>query len=288
MLPSERDMTAVTSDEVLRRCRHAVAADPSNIKALLELGDVHHRRGEHHKALSAYERVVQRYVAAGALIKAVAVFKQMHWIIARYAPELASLYRHTQVQLAEALEALGLVDDAVAQYREAARQRLLDDDDVAAEHALLALARLAPNDTAGRMLLAELQMRRGDTAQAIVALEQVVTIALTSHATHEALSALERLSTLRSHPEDARLAAELLLDRNQVGDAQLALAKLQLCYRTNPRDLRTLRLLVTAFDTVGQPRRGDEVLKEAARIARDLEAHDTVSQIIRALELRSR
>jgi ATP/maltotriose-dependent transcriptional regulator MalT len=189
--------------------------------------------------------------------------------------------------LAEILEALGLVDDALDQQRHIARRCIAANDDAGSEAALIHIIRLSPNALTARNMLAELQARRGDIDTAIITLEQVVTIALSGQQRDIALAALDRLTTLRSHPEDTRLAAEVLLERGEVGDAQLALAKLQVGYRLNPRDLRTLRLLVLAFDAVGQPRRGDEVLKEAARIARDSGARDTFARIIDVLQLRA-
>ena len=48
-----------------------------------------------------------------------------------------------------------------------------------------------------------------------------------------------------------------------------ALAKLQICFQANPRDLDTLGLLARAFTQIGQAAKAIEVQKEMARIARD-------------------
>jgi tetratricopeptide (TPR) repeat protein len=273
-------------DGRLRAVRHAVASDPNNVKALLELGDLQLKLNEHHKALSAYERVAQLYYRAGALVKAVAVYKQMHQLIARYAPQLADRYRHTEAQLAEILERLGLIDDALAQHRSHVRRNMAEGDDLSAIGALENVVRMAPHDDHARLMLASLLARR-DKEAAIVVLEQAVTMSLSAGRRASALAALETLGQLRSRPQDARLAAELLLERASAGDAQLALAKLQICYRDNPRDLRTLHLLVCAFDDVGMPRKGDEVLKEAARIARESGAQHIFGRILNALLTRA-
>ena len=46
-----------------------------------------------------------------------------------------------------------------------------------------------------------------------------------------------------------------------------ALARLQLCFEADPKDLETLALLAQAFDVIGQSSKGVEVYKEMVRIA---------------------
>ena len=272
----------------LKALRRAVAADPTDIRSLLALGDLYLKRREYDKTLSSYERVAQQYMRKGTLIKAVAVVKQMQSLIATYAPELAARYDHIHPQLARMLESLSLVDDAASKWLSIARRRWHHSKDAqATEAALREAIRIKPNDLAARGMLAELYMLTNRPDDAIVVCEQIITIALAAQARDEALSALERLATLRDDARDARLAAEVLLDRNNPGDAQAALAKLQISHRRNRRDMRTMRLLVRAFDAVQQPRRGDEVLKEAARVARDSGARDTFRRIVEALQARN-
>ena len=59
-----------------------------------------------------------------------------------------------------------------------------------------------------------------------------------------------------------------------------ALAKLQICFQANPKDLDTLDLLARAFGQLGQPRKGIEVQKEMARIAREQKRLDVFSEIV--------
>ena len=285
MLPDGQ--TSSREEHALRQLRRAVALDPADVKALLALGDYHLKHRELDKSLSAYERVAHLYHRDGTLIKAVAVYKQMHSLIATYAPTLAARFAHTRLQLAEALEQLGLIDDAGAQWKDMARRRWKARDVDGAASALTEALRIAPHDLMARSMTGELHNLTGDTAAAIIAFEQVVTMAIASGLRDDALGALEKLAGLRDRVGDVRLAAEILLERDAPEDAQAALRKLQICFRSDRRDLKTLRLLVRAFDQCGQPHKGDQVLKEAARVARDMGMRDTFAKIIDALRTRA-
>lgn len=255
----------------------------TDVRALLELGDVHFRLGEHDRALSAYERVAEIYIADGKLIKAVAVFKQMHWLIERHASDLAVRYEYTEARLAEVFEQLGLQDDALAIWRISAKRHVDAGRESEAAAVLAHIIELAPHSITPRVMLATLQARAGQTDVAVRTLENVVTLALSNGRPNDAIVALSRALKLRESVDHARLLAELLLERGTRQDAVEALANLSLCYRANRKSLPTLRLLVRAFDRVGQADKANEVLKETARIVFDSGAHDTFNRIVNAL-----
>src|SRR5438874_2461583 len=85
---------------------------------------------------------------------------------------------------------------------------------------------------------------------------------------------------------DVTLARELAESYLSRGDSKRALAKLQICFKANPRDLGTLQMLARAFQELGQLSKTVSVLKELARVhldsARNEEARRTYQQ---ALEL---
>jgi tetratricopeptide (TPR) repeat protein len=267
----------------LDACRRALEADPGDVRALLKIGDVWLRRGEHERALSSYERGAELYARAGKLVKAIAVFKQMHWLIERHAPELADRYRYTEERLAGIFEAIGLVDDALALWRNVAKHHAEQGRDSEATAVLERVLAIAHHDVSARTMLATLRARAGDADGAVLLLEQAVTIAIGHGRQAEALAALRRLLALREHADHARLAAELLLDRDGEGDAVEALSKLALAYRKNPRSLPTLRLLVRAFDRIGATDKANAVLKESARIVFESGARDSFARIVDAL-----
>src|SRR5262249_4952765 len=53
------------------------------------------------------------------------------------------------------------------------------------------------------------------------------------------------------------------------GDSKRALAKLQICFKANPRELGTLQMLARAFQDLGQISKTVSVLKELARVHQD-------------------
>ena len=63
----------------------------------------------------------------------------------------------------------------------------------------------------------------------------------------------------------------------------LALAKLQLCFQADPKNLDTLALLARAFGAIGQANKGIEVQKEMARLAKEQGRRTSSSELIEKL-----
>src|SRR3954471_21827877 len=59
-----------------------------------------------------------------------------------------------------------------------------------------------------------------------------------------------------------------------------ALAKLQICFQADPKDLETLGLLAQAFTLIGQEAKAIEVYKEMARLAREQNKTDLYGQLL--------
>jgi tetratricopeptide (TPR) repeat protein len=92
----------------------------------------------------------------------------------------------------------------------------------------------------------------------------------------------ERLSTLE--PDNLPLArelAELYLQRN---DQKRALAKLQICFKADNRDIDTLRLLGVAFQGLGQTSKTISVFKELARAYEEKGLGDEAEQVWQQVE----
>lgn len=270
-------------EEELERLRLQSFDSECDVRVLLRMGDLHLRLDELDRALSLYERGAELYASQGLLIKAVAVFKQMHWLIERRAPDLADRFAYTQIRLAELFEQLRLHDDALAIYKAAAKRHVDAGREEDACEALNRVIELAPQGVTARMMLATLKARAGETDLAVRMLEHVVTLALSANRANDAIRALQRILKLRENADHARLAAELLLDRGGREDTFEALKYLSLCHRDNPKSIPTLRLLVRAFDHVGQSDKANEVLKESARIVFDSGARATFNRIVNAL-----
>src|SRR4029077_5533593 len=67
-------------------------------------------------------------------------------------------------------------------------------------------------------------------------------------------------------------------------DGMQALAKLQICFQANPKDLDTLALLARAFAAIGQAGKGIEVQKEMAKIAREQGKKELFKQLVEKLQ----
>src|SRR5207245_10057912 len=77
----------------------------------------------------------------------------------------------------------------------------------------------------------------------------------------------ERISSLE--PDNLQLAKELAQGFLQKGDQKRALAKLQICFKADPKDLETLTLLAQAFQGLGQTSKTISVYKELAKVYSD-------------------
>src|SRR5256885_1161016 len=91
------------------------------------------------------------------------------------------------------------------------------------------------------------------------------------------LRVVERISHL--DPSDAALAKELANNYLAKGDSKRALAKLQVCFKVNPRDLDTLQMLARAFQDLGQVSKTVSVLKELARVHSDAGRGDEAQKV---------
>ena len=77
----------------------------------------------------------------------------------------------------------------------------------------------------------------------------------------DALKVVERILHFRPDARFARVAAELYLGRATREDGMQALAKLQICFQADPKDLETLGLLAQAFTLIGQEAKAVESLQ---------------------------
>src|SRR5690606_28792432 len=94
----------------------------------------------------------------------------------------------------------------------------------------------------------------------------------------------ERL--LYHRPEDVSVARELADLYLQRDDPKRALAKLQLCFKADPKDIKTLELLAEAFRQLGQLPKTISVYKEVGRIHQEAARQDERARILkRILEL---
>lgn len=256
-------------DKAIAEYQKVVQSDPGDARTLLRIGDLQSRIQDFAGAIATYDQVARYYASQGFQLKAIAVFKQIRELIKKHAPELAAKYSHVVPKLAEIYAELGLISDALIAYDEVAAtfQRTGRDRDAIA--IFQKTVHLDPQNPLPHLRLAEACCKVQDLDAAIESFWTAAGILLGLKRPDDALKVIERILTFRPEPAYARAAAELYLKRNTNEAGLAALARLQLAFQANPKDLDTLSLLAQAFDLIGQPDKALAVHVEMARIARD-------------------
>jgi tetratricopeptide (TPR) repeat protein len=270
-------------DKAVQEYQKLVAEDPNDARTLLKIGDLQSKMEAYPQAIETYERVGKFYATQGFALKAIAVYKQIRELIVKHAPTLEERYGHITPKLAELYQQLGLTSDALAALDEVATRLQRANKDGEAIDVFRKIVELDPTNPLPHLRLAEALSRIKDTEAAVaefgLAAQQLVRLGRRD----DALKVIERLLHHKPDPTHARIAAELYLARNQQNDGMQALAKLQICFQANPKDLDTLALLARAFAAIGQAAKGIEVQKEMAKIAREQGKLDLFKQLVEKL-----
>ncbi|HEY2369150.1 MAG TPA: tetratricopeptide repeat protein, partial [Polyangiaceae bacterium] len=273
-------------DKAILEYQKLVDSDPNDVRTLLKIGDLQLKMQAFPEAIATYERVGKYYAAQGFALKAIAVYKQVREIVQKHVPHLEERYAHIAPRLADLYQQLGLVSDALAALDEVAVRLSRQQRDAEALDVFRKIVTLDPTNPIPHLRLAEALSRSRDTDGAVSEFGQAAAQLIKVGQTDNALKVLERLLHHRPEPAQARLAAELYLQRGGMNDGMQALGKLQICVQANPKDLTTLDLLARAFGKLGQPRKGIEVQKEMARIAREQQRYDVFGELVdKLLEL---
>ncbi|HTJ83798.1 MAG TPA: tetratricopeptide repeat protein, partial [Polyangiaceae bacterium] len=248
-------------DKAIAEFQKLVKADPKDVRTWLKIGDLQDKVGQKKEAIDTYARVAEQYAQQGFFLKAVAVFKQIL--------KLDPTRLDVQLKLAEMYEQLQLVSDALQTYEMVAATYARGGDMERALSTLGRMVALDENNIPTRIKYAEALSRAGKTAEAATAFEAGARLLKQSGRIDDYLKVAERL--LYHRPEDVALSRELAqmyLDRN---DGKRALAKLQVCFKADPKDVQTLDMLASAFEQLGQLPKTISVYREVARI--HAEAH---------------
>src|SRR6266446_4737931 len=146
------------------------------------------------------------------------------------------------------------------------------------------LVDLDPDNVAARIRLGEQYTRQDNLIEAVAELRRAAQYLQRNGRQDDYLRVAERISHLDQ--ADVGLAKELAEQYLSRGDSKRALAKLQICFKANPRELSTLQMLAKAFQDLGQVTKTVSVLKELARVHLDGGRKDEAHRILtQALEL---
>jgi tetratricopeptide (TPR) repeat protein len=243
-------------DKAIAAYQRILAEDPKDSRILLKVAELHQKRGDDKAAAEAFKKVADTYAEQGFFLKAVAVYKQ----IVKLDPEDVRVNE----RLAGLYQQLGLLSDAMSQYQLMASAYERAGDAGRLTDVLRRMVELDPENIASSVKLGELCARSGDTAGALDHFRRAADHLKRHNRADEYLKIAERVAALV--PDDLSLTRELAHIHLQKGDTKRALAKLQLCFKANPKDVETLTLLAQAFRDLGQTSKTVSVYKELAHV----------------------
>ncbi len=270
---AQKHLSRGNYDRAIAEYQKLVDADPHDVRTWLKIGDLYTRKGAHREATQTYQRVAEHYATQGFFLKAVAVFKQ----ILKLQPGRLDI----SLRLAEMYENLQLVSDALATYEQVAAAYARDGNVEKGLETLGKMAALDPDNIPIRIKYAEALSKAGKTEEAAEEFEAGAELLREQGRMDDYLKVAERL--LYHRPEDLGLARQLAEHYLQRSDAKRALAKLQLCFKREPKNVETLELLARAFHLLGQTPKTISVYRELARILQDQGRSDDRARILKQI-----
>jgi tetratricopeptide (TPR) repeat protein len=246
-------------DKAIKAYERIVAEDPRDVRVLLKIGELQQKKDDPGAAATTMHSVAEVYTEQGFFLKAVAVYKQ----IVRLTPDDIRVNE----RLAALYQQLGLMSDATAQMQLVAAAAERSGDDRRLSDVLRRMTDLDPENPGPAAKLGELLARQGDAKGALDLLRRSAEGLKKANRLDEYLRVAERIAALE--PGNVALGRELARLYLSRGDTRRALAKLQLCFKSDPDDVETLNLLAQAFRELGQVSKTASVYKELARIHAD-------------------
>src|SRR5205814_634097 len=143
------------------------------------------------------------------------------------------------LKLAELHQQLQLMSEAMAYYQVVANHYDKQGDTRSSLDTLKKMVDLDPENVASRMKLAELYARENLNEEALGEFRRAAEHYKRNNRTDDYLRAGERISALE--PQNFQLARELAEVYLSRGDQKRALAKLQVCFKADSRDIETLK-----------------------------------------------
>lgn len=261
-------------DKAIKEYQKVLDADPKDVRTLQKMGELYQKKNENAQAAVYFTRVAESYTSDGFFLKAVALYKQ----VLKLDPTLVDINQ----KLAELHQQLQLMGEAMAYYQLVYNHWDKQGDTRRALDVLRKMVGLDPDNTASREKLANLYVREGLNDEAAQEFTKVAEHLKRNNRTDDYLRVAERLSALQ--PDNLSLARELAEAYLAKNDQKHALAKLQICFKADNRDIDTLRLLAVAFQGMGQMSKTISVYKELAHAYADKNFHDDAEKTWRQVE----
>ncbi|MBL8920911.1 MAG: tetratricopeptide repeat protein [Myxococcaceae bacterium] len=242
-------------DKAIKEYQKVLEVDPKDVRILQKMGELYQKKNDNVQAAAFIMKVAESYAKDGFFLKAVAQYKQ----VLKLDPSLVDI----NIQLAELHQQLQLMGEAMAYYQIVANHYDKQGDVKKSLDVLRKMVDLDPDNVQSRVKLADLYIRERMNDEATAELQRAAEHLKRQNRTDDYLRVAEKISALT--PDDLNLARELAETYLSRNDQKRALAKLQVCFKANPRDIDTLRLLGVAFQGLGQTSKTISVYKELAR-----------------------
>lgn len=242
-------------DKAIKEYQKILEVDPKDVRILQKMGELYQKKNDNAQAATFIMKVAESYAKDGFFLKAVAQYKQ----VLKLDPTLIDI----NVQLAELHQQLQLMGEAMAYYQIVANHYDKQGDVKKSLDVLRKMVDLDPDNVQSRVKLADLYIRERMHDEASGELQRAAEHLKRQNRIDDYLRVAEKITALK--PDDLGLARELAEIYLQRNDQKRALAKLQVCFKADPRDIDTLRLLAVAFQGLGQTSKTISVYKELAR-----------------------
>ncbi|MFT3706793.1 MAG: tetratricopeptide repeat protein [Archangium sp.] len=256
-------------DKAIKEYQKVLDADPKDVRIVQKMGELYQKKNDNAQAAHYFTRVAESYTNDGFFLKAVALYKQ----VLKLDPTLIEI----NLKLAELHQQLQLMGEAMACYQLVANHYDKQGDTRRSLEVLRKMVDLDPDNVPSRLKLADLYIREGMNGEAVAEFTKAAEHHKRNGRTDDYLRVAERLSSLQ--PDNLQLAKELAEAYLQKNDQKRALAKLQICFKADNRDIETLRLLAVAFQGLGQMSKTISVYKELARAYEDKNFRDDAEQV---------
>jgi tetratricopeptide (TPR) repeat protein len=263
-------------DKAIAEYQKLVVEDPRDVRTLLKIGDLHTRRNKPKDAIDVYEKVAELYAKQGFFLKGVAVYKQILKLDAGHLP--------ATLKLAQMYEELALASDALSTYEQAADAFLAQGQIGKALDTMERMIALDGQNVAARIKYAEALSKADRAREAAAAFADGARLLREQGRIDDYIRVIER--QLYHDPENVEIARELSGRYLERADPKRALAKLQVCFKADPRNVQTLEMLAEAFRQLGQIPKTISVLKEIARLHGEVHAEEPRRRtLLRVLDL---
>lgn len=243
-------------DKAAKEYQKVLDADPKDVRVLQKMGELYQKKNDNVQAAVFFTKVAESYASDGFFLKAVALYKQ----VLKLDPSLIDI----NIRLAELHQQLQLLGEAMAYFQIVANHYDKAGDAKKSLDILKKMVELDPENVPSRVKLADLYLRQQRQAEALEEFQRAAEQLKKRNQLDDYLRVAERLSTLE--PNNLKLSKELADLYIQRGDQKRALAKLQVCFKADPRDVDTLKLLAVAFQGLGQTSKTVSVYKELIKV----------------------